>query len=60
MPMNKKKEGIISMVAALLVLFSAVWDPLVSLIIAFVALFASGVYDLWQGKKEKRAVNRTQ
>jgi hypothetical protein len=59
MPMNKKKEGIISMVAALLVLFSAVLDPLVSLIIAFVALFALGVYDLWQGKKEKRAVNRT-
>ncbi len=42
--MNTKTEGSLAIVAALIVLFSAMWDPRVSVIVSVVALVAFGVY----------------
>jgi len=44
--MNTKTEGMIAIIAALLVLFSAMWDPRVSAAVSIVALAAIGVYKL--------------
>jgi hypothetical protein len=44
--MNAKAEGVMAIVAALLVLFSAMWDPRVSVVVSVVALAALGVYRL--------------
>lgn len=44
--MNTKTEGIIAIVAALLVLFSAMFDPRISAAVAFLALGGLGVYRL--------------
>jgi hypothetical protein len=49
--MNAKTEGAIAIIAALLVLFSAMWDPRVSLAIAVFALAAFGVYRIVQKDK---------
>lgn len=42
--MNNKQEGTIAIVAALVVLFSAMFDPMVSAIVAVSALIAMAVY----------------
>jgi hypothetical protein len=42
--MNTKTEGIIAIIAALLVLFSAMWDPRVSIAVSFIALTGFGIY----------------
>ena len=42
--MNTKTEGTIALIAALLVLFSAMWEPRVSIAVSLVALVALGVY----------------
>ena len=42
--MNTKTEGTIAIVAAILVLFSAMWDPRISVAISVVALVALGIY----------------
>ena len=42
--MSTKIEGTIAVLAALLVLFSARWDPRVSVAVSVVALLALGVY----------------
>ena len=42
--MNNKTEGSLAILAALLVLFSAMLDPRVSVILAVAALIALGVY----------------
>ena len=42
--MNSKTEGTIAILAALLVLFSAMWDPRVSVVVSIVALAAFGIY----------------
>jgi hypothetical protein len=42
--MNARTEGAIAIVAALLVLFSAMWDPRISVAVSVVALVALGVY----------------
>ena len=42
--MSTKIEGTIAVLAALLVLFSAMWDPRVSVAVSVVALLALGVY----------------
>jgi EamA domain-containing membrane protein RarD len=42
--MNTKTEGTLAIIAALIVLFSAMWDPRVSVAVSLVALVAYGVY----------------
>ena len=46
--MNTKTEGTIAILAALLVLFSAMWDPRVSIAVSLAALVALGVYKFKQ------------
>ena len=46
--MNTKTEGTLAIIAALLVLFSAMWDPRVSVTVSIVALAAIGVYKFAQ------------
>ncbi len=49
--MNQKTEGTLAIVAALIVLFSAMWNPLVSVVVAVVSLAAFGIYSLMQREK---------
>jgi hypothetical protein len=42
--MNARTEGTIAIIAALIVLFSAMWDPRISVAVSVVALAALGVY----------------
>jgi len=42
--MNARTEGAIAIVAAILVLFSAMWDPRISVGLSVVALVALGIY----------------
>ncbi len=42
--MNTRTEGTLAIVAALLVLFSAMWDARISVAVSVVALAALGVY----------------
>ena len=44
--MNSKKEGTISIIAAFIVLLSAMWDPRVSVVVSVAALAAIGVFQL--------------
>jgi hypothetical protein len=46
--MNTKKEGTLAIVAALLVLFSALWDPRISVLVSLLALLGIGIYKLTQ------------
>ena len=46
--MNTKTEGVVAIIAALLVLFSAMWDPRISITVSLVALVAIGIYKLAQ------------
>jgi len=46
--MNTKTEGVIAIIAALLVLFSAMWDPRVSIGVSIIALAVIGIYKLTQ------------
>ena len=46
--MNNKTEGTIAIIAALLVLFSAMWDPRISVAVSIVALAALGIYKFMQ------------
>jgi hypothetical protein len=49
--MNARTEGAIAIVAALLVLFSAMWDPRISVVVSIVVLVALGVYRFVQKEK---------
>ena len=49
--MSAKTEGAIAIVAALIVLFSAMWDPRISVVISVVALAALGVCQFVRGNK---------
>jgi hypothetical protein len=42
--MNTKTEGTLAIIAALIVLFSALWDPRVSAVVSIVALLGFGIY----------------
>ena len=42
--MNTKTEGAIAIITALIVLFSAMWNPLVSVVVSIVVLLGFGVY----------------
>lgn len=49
--MNARTEGTIAVVAALFVLFSAMWDPRISVAVSVIALAALGVYRFVQKEK---------
>jgi hypothetical protein len=49
--MNARTEGTIAIAAALLVLFSAMWDARVSVVVSIVALATLGVYRFVQKDK---------
>ena len=51
--MKPKSEGTISIVAAMLVLFSAMWDARISAAIAVLVLAALGIYKLILSQKNK-------
>ena len=42
--MNAKTEGTLAIVAALIVLFSAMWNPLVSVAVSAVTLIGFSIY----------------
>ena len=44
--MNETTEGTVAIVAALIVLFSAMWEPRVSIAVALIALAGLGLYKL--------------
>lgn len=44
--MNAKTEGILAVIAALIVLFSAMWDPRISVVVSIAALVIFSVYKL--------------
>jgi hypothetical protein len=46
--MNTKTEGTLAILAALLVLFSAMWDPRISVVVSLAALAGLGIYKLLQ------------
>ena len=46
--MNTKTEGTIAIIAALLVLFSAMWDPRISAAVSIVVLLGFGIYKFAQ------------
>jgi hypothetical protein len=46
--MNTKTEGTLAIITALLVLFSAMWDPRVSIVVSIVALVGFGIYKFVQ------------
>ena len=46
--MNTKIEATFEIIAALIVLFSAMWNPLVSVTISIVALLGFGIYKYMQ------------
>ncbi len=46
--MNKNTEGTVAIIAALIVLFSAMWNPLVSVVVSVIALAAIGIYKFVQ------------
>ena len=46
--MNTKTEGTFAIIAALIVLFSALWDPLVSVAVSIIALLGCGIFKLIQ------------
>lgn len=51
--MSDKTQGVVAVVAAFLVLFSAMWEPMVSLIVAVAALVLIGITGL-TGHTRKR------
>jgi hypothetical protein len=54
--MNNKIEGVIAIVAGLLVMFSAMWDARVSLGVAVVALLGLGIWQLVQYKQSMAGI----
>ena len=48
---NKNTEGTMAIIAALIVLFSAMWNPLVSVAVSVTALAAMGIYKFVQKEK---------
>ena len=46
--MSTKTEGTFAIIAALTVLFSAMWNPIVSVVVSIVALLGFGLFKLTQ------------
>jgi len=49
--MNIRTEGTIAILAALLVLFSAMWDSRISVVVSVVAFVGLGVYKIVENKR---------
>jgi len=49
--MNSKTEGTIAVLAALFVLFSAMWDPRISIVVSIVSLAVLGIHKFIQKDK---------
>ena len=49
--MNPKTEGMFAIIAALIVLFSAMLSPLISVLVSIIALVGFGIYKLTQKEK---------
>jgi len=49
--MNTRTEGTLAIIAALIVLFSAMWDPRISVAVSIVALLGFGLYKLAHKQK---------
>ena len=49
--MSKNIEGTLAIIAALIVLFSAMWNPLVSVVISVTALAGIGIFKLVEKEK---------
>lgn len=45
---SSKQEGIYAIIAALIVLFSAIWNPMVSVVVSIAALGLYGIYKFLQ------------
>jgi hypothetical protein len=41
---SSKQEGILSIIAAVIVIFSAMWNPVISIIISLAILMLFGIY----------------
>lgn len=54
--MNTKTEGTFAILAALIVLFSAMWNPLVSVTVSIIALLGYGIFKLMQ-KSSQPTIN---
>ncbi len=52
--MNNQTEGALAIIAALLVLFSAMLDPKVSVILAVASLALYGLYKLTEHRAQRR------
>jgi membrane protein implicated in regulation of membrane protease activity len=50
--MNNKTEGAFSIGAALLVLFSSMWNPQVAMVVAISALLIIGLYEFLKRKQK--------
>lgn len=50
----KTTEGRLAIIAALLVLFSAMWDPRLAVFIAVAALAVMAVYQVMKTRKKKK------
>jgi hypothetical protein len=46
--MDTKTEGTLAVIAALIVLFSAMWDPRISVAVSIIALLGFGIFKLVQ------------
>jgi hypothetical protein len=46
--MNTKTEGMLAVIAALIVLFSAMWDPMISVAVSIIALLGFGIFKFIQ------------
>ena len=55
--MNTKTEGTLAIIAALIVLLSAMWNPFVTVAISFLALLGFGIFEFIQ--KSEWATNQT-
>jgi Na+/H+ antiporter NhaD/arsenite permease-like protein len=51
--MKTKTEGAIAIVSAFLVLFSAMWNPQVSIAVSLIALVGLGIYKFTQKDMQK-------
>jgi hypothetical protein len=53
--MNAQTEGTLAIIAALIVLFSAMWDPRISIFVSLIALLGFGIYKFLQGRHSSRS-----
>jgi hypothetical protein len=53
--MNTKTEGALAIIAALIVLLSAMWDPRISIFVSLVALLGFGIHKFMQGRHSPRS-----